>query len=181
MILLAVSVPVTIPPLGGQAGVPAGAAAGDVRSPSLDLQPKAGVDLPTCEVDFVWMIPRTHAGKKPAIILGECKDQGPIKLQEFERDVENLRRVADALPRHRFAAFVVLSKLAPFAPEEVQRAKVLNTRYERRAILLTARELEPYTIYERTKAEFEGIREYASSPEDMADTTAAIYFREPVQ
>jgi len=29
--LLAVSVPVTVPPLAGQAGVPAGAAAGDVR------------------------------------------------------------------------------------------------------------------------------------------------------
>jgi len=150
---------------------------GTIYSPSLNLQPKAGVDLPTCEVDFVWIVPRTYAGKKTAVLLGECKDQGPVKLDDFERDVENLRRAADALPRQRFEAFVVLSKLAPFTPEEIQRASVLNDKYQRRAILLTARELEPYMIYERTKLEFKSIRGYGSTPEDLAETTAEIYFK----
>ena len=150
----------------------------DIYSPSLNLQPRAGVDLPRCEVDFVWIVSRTFGGKS-AIILGECKDQGPVKLDEFERDVDNLRRVANALPHQRFETFVVLSKLAPFTPEEIQRARVLNTKYQRRAILLTARELEPYMIYERTKLEFKNIRGYGSTPEDLAETTAGIYFRDP--
>jgi hypothetical protein len=150
----------------------------DIYSPSLNLRPRAGVDLPRCEVDFVWIVSRTSADK-PVIILGECKDQGPVKLDEFERDVDNLRRVADALPHQRFETFVVLSKLAPFTPEEIQRARVLNNKYQRRAILLTARELEPYMIYERTKLEFKNIRGYGSTPEDLAETTAEIYFRDP--
>jgi hypothetical protein len=149
----------------------------DIYSPSLNLQPRAGVDLPTCEVDFVWIVSRTSAGKT-TILLGECKDQGPVKLDEFETDVDHLRRVADALPRQRFETFVVLSKLAPFTPEEIQRAKVLNDKYRRRVILLTARELEPYMIYERTKLEFKNIRGYGSTPEDLAATTADIYFRD---
>ena len=44
-------------------------------------------------------------------------------------------------------------------------------------ILLTARELEPYLIYERTKREFPNIRGYGGTPEDLAQTTSAIYFR----
>jgi hypothetical protein len=144
-------------------------------SPSLDLAPK-GIDLPRFEVDFVWVIPRTYADRKTAVLLGECKDQGAVKLDEFEKDVENLRRLADAFPRHRFDTFVVLSKLSPFTADEIQKAKVLNNRYEQRAILLTARELEPYMIYERTKLEFTNIRGYGSSPEDLAQTTAQIYF-----
>ena len=152
----------------------------DIYSPSLNLEPKAGVDLPTCEVDFVWVIPRSHPRSDPprtVVLLGECKDQGPIKLEEFEKDVENLRRVADALPRRRFEAFVVLSKLAPFTPEEIERAETLNDKYHRRAILLTARELEPYMMYERVKLEFKNIRGYGGTPEELAETTAEIYFR----
>src|SRR5882724_4945847 len=76
---------------------------GDIYSPSLDLKPRAGVDLPTCEVDFVWVVPESRGWRQPktAVLLGECKDQGPIELAEFERDVENLRRVAAAFPRQR--------------------------------------------------------------------------------
>jgi hypothetical protein len=149
-------------------------------SPSLNLKPKSGANLPECEVDFVWLLPHMSrmSERKTAIILGECKDQGPIGLDEFEKDVANLRRIADALPEHRFSTFVLLSKLAPFTAEEIQRARTLNTRYRQRAILLTARELEPYFIYERTKLEFENIRDYGGSPEDLAATTAEIYFPE---
>jgi len=151
----------------------------DLYSPSLDLKPKEGLDLPTCEVDFVWVAPESRGlrGPKTAVLLGECKDQGPIEIAEFERDVENLRRVANAFPRQRFETFVVLSKLAPFTPDEIQRARSLNGEYEQRVILLTARELEPYMIYERTKREFPRIRGYGGTPQDLAQTTSEIYFR----
>ena len=134
-----------------------------------------GCDGPNCEVDLVWIIARDYP-RKTAVILGECKDQGPIKLDEFEKDVENLRRVADAFPRKRFKTFVLLTKLAPFTPEEIELAKTLNDNHQHRAILLTSRELEPTHIYERTKLEFD-IKEYASSPEDLVQTTAMIYFK----
>ncbi len=144
-----------------------------VYSPSLDLT-KKGQTRNECEVDFVWVIPRPYP-RKTAIILGECKDQGPIKSDEFERDIENLRRVADALPRKRFKTFILLAKLNPFTPEEIDRAKTLNTEYQQRTILLTARELEPYHVYERTRAEFD-IDSYGGTPEDMARNTAKMYF-----
>jgi hypothetical protein len=80
-----------------------------VHSMSLDLTPTSGSSAP-CEVDLVWMITRPHR-RRTAIILAECKDRGPIPLDEFERDVENLRRVADALPRNRLKSFLLL--LAP--------------------------------------------------------------------
>lgn len=130
-----------------------------------------------CEIDFVWVIPRLH-DNKTSIILGECKDGGPVKLDEFKRDVETLRRVADALPQERFKTFVLLSKLNPFTPDEIEQAKSLNLEHRQRAILLTARELEPYHIFERTKAEFD-IRGYGSSPEALAEATTRIYFAEP--
>jgi hypothetical protein len=44
-------------------------------SPSLDLIPKMGLDLPQCEIDFMWLIPRSYPDRAVAII-GECKDRG---------------------------------------------------------------------------------------------------------
>jgi len=149
----------------------------DMYSASLNLTPGAGIDLPTCEVDFIWVIPRANP-PKTTVLLGECKDRGSIKLSEFERDVDNLRRVSRTLPRERFETFVVLCKLAPFTPEEIECARTLNDDYEQRVILLTARELEPYLIYERTELEYEHIRGYGGTPQDLAQTTAKIYFRE---
>lgn len=147
-----------------------------VYSLSLELT-KNGQARNECEVDFVWVIPRPYP-RKTVIILGECKDRGPIALDEFERDIENLRRVADALPRKRFKTFILLAKLNPFTPEEIDRAKTLNTECQQRTILLTARELEPYHVYERTKVEFD-IYGYGSTPEDLSNTTSKIYFTAP--
>ena len=146
-------------------------------SPSLDLT-KKGQTQNECEVDFVWIIPRAYP-RKTVVISGECKDQGPIGQEAFEKDIDNLRRVADALPRKRFKTFVLLSKLNPFTPEEVGWAKTLNTEHQLRTILLTARELEPYYIYERTKSEFD-IDSYGGTPENLAKATAKIYFTEPM-
>jgi len=148
----------------------------DIYSPSLDLTPKEGTGLPKCEIDFVWMIARPYP-QKTVIILGECKDQGFVKLQEFEKDIDHLRRVADAFPPKCFETFVLIAKLSPFSSGEIECAKTLNDKYRSRAILLTARELEPHFMYQRTKAEFK-IEEYASTPEDMAAATVTIYFKE---
>jgi hypothetical protein len=154
-----------------------------IYSPSLDLEPKAGVDLPKCEIDFVWLIPQPYP-QRTVVIVGECKDRGgksedgKDKGTVDEQDIDHLKRVADALPRKRFKTFIVLAKLCPFTADEIALAKTLNEKYRRRAILLTARELEPYHFYERTKLEFKGIKEYASTPEDLANTTAEIYFKE---
>src|ERR1017187_9973587 len=67
-------------------------------SPSLDLKPKDGADLPQCEIDFVWLIPRPYPGKT-AVILGECKDRGGKGDKDTidAKDIDNLKRVADAL------------------------------------------------------------------------------------
>jgi hypothetical protein len=85
---------------------------GDVRgqsvyAPSYELTPRPGVNLPTCEVDFVKILSGTYPDPV-AVILGEVKDEGSrIDAQ----DVDNLRRIADALPAHRFEAFILFAKL----------------------------------------------------------------------
>ncbi len=147
-----------------------------VYSTSLDLKPIAELTLPNCEIDFVWLAKGRYPDRS-AVILAECKDQGPIKPEEFQRDVDNMRRVADALPKHRFAAYVLFVKLAPFTAAEIALAQTLNGPYQRRVILLTSRELEPYHMFERLKEEH-GIDSYGGSPEELANVTAKLYFTE---
>lgn len=150
-----------------------------VYSASLDLFPTADLALPKCEVDFVWLVKGWYPDPS-AVILAECKDQGPINLEEFQRAVDNMRRVADALPGHRFKAYVLFVKLAPFSADEIALARTLNGPYEHRVILLTARELEPYHIFERLK-EAHGIKSYGGSPEELANVTAQLYFNNSVE
>jgi hypothetical protein len=159
-----------------------GFSGGGMYSPSLDLNPKEGADLPICEIDFAWLIPQ-HYPEKTLVIIGECKDRGKGNNGEDKgtinaTDIDHLKRVADALPRKRFETFIVLAKLCPFTADEIALAKTLNDQYRRRAIMLTARELEPYHFYERTKLEFKNLNEYASRPADLANNTALMYFRE---
>jgi hypothetical protein len=145
-----------------------------VHASSYNLTPKAGVTLPGCEIDFLMMIP-DHFPQKPQVLLGECKDEaGHIDT----RDVEHLRQVADAIPSRRFETYIIFAKLAQFTPEEIALVKTLNGPYQNRVILLTARELEPYHIYERTEAEL-GIQSYGSTPEELASVTVRIYFTDP--
>lgn len=145
-------------------------------SPSLDLTPKDGTA--PLEVDFVWMI-CGDARRKNVVILGECKDRQDDAIDE--NDIQNLRRVADALPRRRFKTFILLAKLAPFTEQEIALARTLNGVHQCRVIMLTARELEPYHIFERTKVQYPDINQYGSSPKDLALVTARIYFRQTQQ
>ena len=96
---------------------------------------------------------------------------GPITSD----DVSNLKRIADALPVQRFKTFVILSKISPFTDDEIRIAKTLNDQYRRRAILLSANQLEPYYIGERTKDEAGGDLRW-HSPEEMAHSTVRLYF-----
>jgi len=135
-------------------------------------------------VDFVWLVGESHP-KKTTIILGECKDRGRTGGGDGgtidPTDISNLKRVADAFPQDRFETYILLAKLCPFTPQEIEAAKVLNEPYRRRVILLTDRELEPWHIFQRTKAE-SGINDlHADSAEDLALATAALYFKEPEQ
>jgi hypothetical protein len=139
-------------------------------APSYNLRPIADRTLPQCETDFVVIYPETHPDP-PALIIGECKDEGDRINQ---RDIDNLRAVADAVPR-RFEPYILLARLSPFSPEEIALARTLNAPFRRRVILLSARELEPYHIYDRVNAEL-NIKFRSMSPDELATATHRIYF-----
>jgi hypothetical protein len=141
-------------------------------SPSLDLIPMEGVAGKKCETDFVLIITRPYP-LKTVVILSECKDQGPITID----DINNLKSIADALPRKRFKTFILLSQITPFTDDEIKAAKNINDDYRRRVIMLSGKELEPYHIGEREKKE-SGKKLHWYSPEEMADSTAQLYFSE---
>jgi len=140
---------------------------------SLNLT-KSGDPTDQCEIDFAW-ITTSFREEKTTIVLGECKDIGPIDANEFRKHVETLRQIADSLPRKRFETFILLSKLSAFTQEEIEAARALNSPREQRVILLTERELEPYYIYDRAKKEFD-IKGHGGYPRELANATAKIYF-----
>jgi hypothetical protein len=142
-----------------------------VLLPSYDLTPSAGASLPRCETDIFAIFP-CDDGQKTQILIGECKDEGGVI---DAKDVENLFRVADAFPRHRFEVFILFAKLGTFSAREITLARTGNGQYQQRVILLTARELEPYHLYERTKKEL-GIEGRGSSLDEIARVTSQIYF-----
>lgn len=148
-------------------------------TPSLDLTPTLGQGHPKCEVDFVWLLNGTYPGRS-SLILAECKDKGPIKPEEFQRDVNNMRVVADAFSEHHLDTYILFVKMADFTVDEITMARALNGPYQQRVILLTPRELEPYHIYERLPDDW-GIKSYANSPSELARVTTQIYFTEPVE
>jgi hypothetical protein len=126
--------------------------------------------LHKCETDLA-VVTKSFNGRVQ-ILIGECKTRKEIT----EQDAINLKRVADAFPAERFDVFIVFAKLdAPFSHEEVQWCRLAQGPYQERVILLSARELEPYFIYERTAEEFH-INETAVSLEDMVRNTQSVYF-----
>jgi hypothetical protein len=84
------------------------------------------------EVDLVIIVPSRGFRERADVILGECKDQGGVL---DTKDIDNLRRAADALPQSRFASYILLAKLAPFTATEIELAKSLNGPYQRRVII----------------------------------------------
>jgi hypothetical protein len=144
---------------------------GTIHVPSYDLTSIAGTDHPPCEIDLAVIIPRIYPDRAE-VIPGECKDEGGMI---DARDIANLRRIADALPNKRFEPYILLAKLAPFTPDEIALAQTLNGPHQQRVIMLTARELEPYHIFERVQDKGQR-RFHEGSPSDLAAATSALYF-----
>jgi hypothetical protein len=142
-----------------------------IFSASYELKPKSGVELPRCEVDFVVVLPETFP-ERTGILIGECKDEG---IGIDQNDIDNLRRVADAIPEKHFKTFILLAKLAEFTAEEIALARTLNGPYQRRVIMLTNQELEPRHIFERFRSE-RSTWPSGSSPEELATVTSMRYF-----
>lgn len=140
--------------------------------PSFELTPKAGTGLPKCETDILVVLPR-DLRRKTQIIIGECKDEGGrIDLN----DVENMIRIADAFPRHRFEVFILFARLSRFTPREIALARRCNGEHQQRVILLTNRELEPFHLFERVEKEL-GRTVHGNSLEEAAMVTNEMYFR----
>jgi hypothetical protein len=150
---------------------------GNVYSTSIELT-TGGAAAPVCELDFVWMKLGRFPGKVE-IIIGECKDRGRDDGETIDQvDMNCLRAVADALPHERFEAYILLAELNPFAPEEIAAARTLNGAYQRRVILLTADELEPWHIFDRLPEELKQ-NARGGTAENLANLTAARPFPEP--
>lgn len=137
-------------------------------APAMSLKSKS-LAISKCETDFVTLAQRPLDGKID-IAIGECKTRKQIS----DDDVNNLQAIADAFPIERFNVYIIFSKLGSFSAEELARVRRLNNEYRRRVILFTARELEPYHLYERTAKEFD-IDRHAVSFEDMANITDQVY------
>jgi hypothetical protein len=143
----------------------------DVFTTAMKLKPK-GATIAECETDFI-VVTESGRSQRIQIVIGEAKTRKRITAD----DITKLKAVADAFPTDRYDVYVVFARLTPFSAEEVDLIKQINGQYNRRAIMLTDRELEPYFVYERTAREFD-IRETAVSFEDMVTATTRVFFEE---
>ena len=140
-----------------------------IYTTAMMLKPK-GASIFPCETDFVVVTSRGR-DSRVQIAIGECKTRKPITAD----DVRNLTAVADAFPRN-YDVYIVFARLTAFTPEEIELIRPINSKWQRRAIMLTERELEPYFIYERTEKEFD-IDRTAVTFEDMATVTERVFFQ----
>jgi hypothetical protein len=133
----------------------------------------AGADVEPCETDFVAVISGALGiSESPVqLLLGEAKTAKPIG----ENDVRKLGKLASAIPRHLAQPFIMFSKTETFSPEEVRLARTLNSEHERRVILWSGDELEPYFLYERS-ADRLGQDRFAPSLTSMANNTHRLWF-----
>jgi hypothetical protein len=121
-----------------------------------------------CETDFV--IVHSRFDGTVEIVLSECKTRQEISQQ----DVENLSAVGRCLAPAGLKVFIVFSKTGTFSAAEIEICKSLKVPGGGGAILLSARELEPYFMYERTAGEFD-ISPHSASFEGMMEATSQIY------
>jgi hypothetical protein len=133
----------------------------------------AGADIEPCESDFVAVVSGALGiSESPVqILIGEAKTGKAID----EQDVRKLGKLADAIPKLLAQCFILFSKTETFSAEEVALARSLNSQYERRVILWSRDELEPYFLYERAKDRL-GERRYATALTDMANATHQLWF-----
>ncbi len=144
-----------------------------VYTTSLNVSSQGKV-VESCEVDFVIM-GQDHDGRVH-IGLGEAKSSMEIS----EDDVRHLSLVADAFDNSNVDSYLIFAKTGNFSDVEVARCERGQSRYRRRVILLSQRELEPYFVYE--KVEVAGSRSlYGGTLKSMAEAAQATYFSHPVE
>ena len=136
--------------------------------PSLELTSKDDPNW-SCETDFFGMYEPSPGQTQTRVVIGECKDAGG---EIDQADVDNLRRLSDRLASKGFTPFTLFAKLGSFSAEEIALIKTLQPEFQRRVIILTCEELEPYLISDGKKA---GGR-VVTDIDDLADLTHDNYF-----
>lgn len=121
-----------------------------------------------CETDFIFMNSR-RGMSNIEVAVGECKTAGEIT----DDDVQKMESTISQLPRDIFDPYIVFAKLTKFNAEEIERLRSLYERSDRRVIMLTSDELEPYYPYDRRRTE--PSRYLATSLNDMARHTWTIF------
>lgn len=143
-----------------------------MASTSINFEPD-GADIELCEVDFLAIVSGAEGIGETSvqIVLGEAKTH-----QEFnEDDVRKLKKLADAISPDIAQVFILFAKTAAFTENEIKLAQQLNNEYEKRVVLWSDRELEPYHVYERSK-DHKGKDIYATALTQMAQVTEQLWF-----
>jgi hypothetical protein len=126
-----------------------------------------------CEADFLAIVAGAPVIREAPvqILFGEAKTG-----MEFDADdVRKLGKLADAVPSDLADAFIMFAKTEAFTNNEVQLAQTLNSQYQKRVILLSGDELEPYYVYERSEKRL-GHDATATTLTDMARVTHRLWF-----
>jgi hypothetical protein len=141
-------------------------------SPAMNFR-SAGGDIEPCESDFVAVVSGAPgiSDNPVQILIGEAKTGKPID----EQDVRKLGKLAKAIPERLGQCFILFSKTETFTQHEIALARTLNSQHERRVIIWSQDQLEPYFLYERT-ADRLGQAPHASTLTAMADATHKLWF-----
>lgn len=150
-------------------------------APGMEFQPETAA-IEACEADLVILASSFQRSGKPLeLVIAECKDAGG---EITDDDLRKLSKVAEALRKGPFDVFILYAKCGEFKDVEIQRCKNARPKlfehqgevhYLNNIILLSARELEPYYLYEQTEKEFE-IKPYGHTFEELAMNTVKIFF-----
>lgn len=126
--------------------------------------------------------PRQSTIREPADACHRrCKDAGGEITTE---DVRKLSTVARALSDGPWDVFVLFAKCGEFTATEIERCKEGRRKlfehagtpvYLQDIIMLSRRELEPYSLYEEVQKEFD-VLVYAHSFDELGHNTNNIYF-----
>lgn len=122
-----------------------------------------------CEADIIALTEIIYG--RPQLLIGECKAHKEIT----DQDVKNMKAVFDAIDQELIDVFIVFSKTGEFSDTEIQRCRSIQPEHEPRIILFSARELEPYHLYDEAISEFK-IERHVSRLAEMAQNTIDIYF-----
>ena len=108
-----------------------------IYSTSLNLQ-----NSKRCEIDFC--ILQYGRGEKIELGIAECKSEGQ-KIDQ--RDIDNMKKVQDEVEKLKIDCYLIFAKTADkYEMEEIELFKALKEE-NRKLIILSNKELEPYHPY----------------------------------